>query len=192
MIETQHGLKWLEILPANYKKIMADLKSPDRKNIDNLASLARRRLDGNQMASLSKCISNFNSNEKFLSDYTNFSLGVTGQVTTNLLCSALPAAAFNRKINLTIIEANYGQPIQQALNSNSIINRSELDAILVIFDYRELNLRAGIEHGIDFVKTLQNALKSASNIPIIFQTIAEPPESYLGSLDLIEKIQLAL
>lgn len=72
---------------------------------------------------------------------TPFRLELLGNATLDFIIPSLVATAARYGIGLECIRADYDQIIHEAVSPESIINRSQPDAVLIATDYRALPLR---------------------------------------------------
>lgn len=186
-----HDQSWLVAPPKDFTKISDQLRLASDDVSDQLRSLASCRLDLNQLTRLSGTIEALNSNNAKLSSLSNFNLGVVGQSTTSFISKSMPAGAARYGVNLRIVEAEYDQLAQSAFDPKSIINSSQLDAILISMDCRVLPFDQGVEAVKNFIRDIRRGFLKYSNTPIIFETLCAPPVSLLGSYDIINSGSLS-
>lgn len=187
MMSTRHeDLYWLVEAPEDFRAQSKALDTQDTGLGLSFRRLASLRLNTNQLTSLSNGIKRAQDRAADLKPLASFKLAVLGNATTNLFVGALPAAAARHGVNLSIVEAEYDQVMQEALNPQSHINQSKSDAILLALDYRGLPFSSGmtVDAALDFVAQVRDGLAQGSAAPVIFQTVVSPPTPLFGSLDM--------
>jgi FkbH-like protein len=150
-------------------------------------------LDVNQLTRLSKVISTAIVNQEPLDPLTPFRLAVLSNSTVDLIVPALVASAARHGVALDVIQPSYDQVAQEALNPDSSVNSSRLDAVLFALDYRALPLNLSLNDterasatvlgAIGYLRRLRDGIKTGSNALCILQTVAPPIETLFGSLD---------
>lgn len=165
---------WLVSVPTDFrdqcKKIVT---GPE------IQSLAKTRLNANQLIILSETIEKLQNNGVNLSPLSNFHLGILGNATTTLYVNALRGAAARHGVNLSTTQAAYDQVMQTALDQNALLHKKNVDSVLLALDYHGLPFDEGTQEAIEYVKSIRDCL----SVPVIHQTIVCPPEPQLGSLD---------
>ena len=187
------NLSWLPKPPDDFNARCRSLPETDGDRGMEIQALASFALDDNQLHRLAKVITGLAASGKSLKPLTPFRLGILSNSTVDFIVPALIATAARYGIALECIQADYDQVIQEALSADSIINRSNPDAVLVAVDYRALPLRcklgsveeagATVRSAIDYLRTVRDGLKAQSKTVCILQTLAPPPERLFGSLD---------
>src|SRR4029077_18036439 len=97
-------------------------------------------------------------------------------------------------IALECIEGKFDQSLQESLDPDSAINRARPDRVLLALDYRGLQphplagdaagARRAIAAALDQLGAIRNGFKGNGDAICILQTLARPPETSFGSLDL--------
>lgn len=187
-------LHWLLAAPDDFKARCAALleqhaETPGR----DLRTLATHALNINQLTRLSKTIDALHEQETTLTPLAPFTLGLVSNATTALMAPSITATAPRHGIDLTLVEADYGQAAQEAMNPQSALNTARPDAVLVAIDYRGLPLSAAlgnpseadaaIEKSVQYLAMIRSGVLQGSGAPCMVQTLPRPPETILGSLD---------
>jgi FkbH-like protein len=190
------ALQWLPRAPQDFSQRLKDAANSAEPIGSRLQSLAMHALDLNQLTKLAKTIERSRAAQKpernLLSPLVPFRLAVLSNSTMDLVIPALIASAARHGIALEVVQPAYDQVAQEALNPESLVNRSKPDAVLLALDYRALPLKislansdaaaATLRGAIGYLQALREGMK-ASNALCIFQTFAAPVETFFGSLD---------
>lgn len=187
------NLEWLPAPPDDFgARCRSFIAEPELtgKTIQRLANYA---LDLNQLSRLGKSIDAVRRAGRELTPLTKFRLGILSNATTDFISAALVPTAARHGVDLEVVSGIYGQALQDALSSESVINTSGVDAVLIAIDYRGLPLQptpgykeaaeASVAASLEFLKTVKSGIQRNSNSLCIFQTLAAPPEPNFGSLD---------
>jgi FkbH-like protein len=158
-----------------------------------LRTLASSALDENQLIRLSKVIGRALAGGHSLAPLTPYRLGFLSNSTSDLVVPALVATAARHGILLECIAGEYDHALQDSLNPDSAINRSDLNAILIAVDWRGLPLRSTpgqsdssqdtVSAAMDYLRLIRTGIQQNSRALCIFQNLAAPPETLFGSLD---------
>ena len=185
-------LSWLPPPPADFNSRCRDLANAEVECGRKIQALASYALDDNQLNRLARVISTLRLSDG-LKPLIPFRLGVLSNSTVDFLLPVMVATAARHGVALECISANYDQVIQESLSPASVINSSNVDAVLIAIDYRALPLRArlasredsaaAVERALSYVNMVRNGLKAHSKAICIVQTLAVPPESLFGSFD---------
>jgi FkbH-like protein len=156
-------------------------------------SLAQHSLDLNQLTRLAKGIAKAQAAGKSLAPLIPFRLAVLCNSTIDLVVPALVASAARHGIALEVIQPSYDQAMQEALTPDSLVNRSQPDAVLFALDYRSLPISlclgdreaslAAVSGALGYLQMLGDGIKTNTKAVCIFQTFAPPVETLFGSLD---------
>jgi FkbH-like protein len=186
-------LQWLPRAPQGFSARVKALGSSSDSLGSEIQALASHALDLNQLMKLAQGIGKAHKDGKSLDPLTPFRLAVLSNSTVDLLVPALIASAARHGIALEAIQPEYDQVAQEALTPDSKVNRSKCDGVLFALDYRALPLKLSpgdaetssttVHGAIGYLQALRNGVKTNSNAVCIFQTIASPVETLLGSLD---------
>jgi FkbH-like protein len=187
---------WLPQKPEDFtarcRALLADESGADFGR--RVQALAQFALDENALNRLAKLIAQSRAAGKTLAPLTPFRLGVLSNTTSHFLVPTLIATAARHGIDLVCEEADFDQVIQEALNPESMINRGKFDAVLVAIDHHGLPLRPApgdaeaatraVDEAMQQLTAVREGIRANSNALCIVQTIARPPETLFGSLDL--------
>jgi FkbH-like protein len=159
-----------------------------------IQALAHHALDENQLTSLAKLIAEAREQRRSLSPLVPVRLGILSNATSQLIVPALVASAARHGIALECCEANFDQTVQEALSPESTISRAQPDAVLIAVDHRGLPLRQCLGDAAAAQETVAEALGHLARIRkgvavnskaiCIVQTVARPPETIFGNVDL--------
>jgi FkbH-like protein len=187
------NLQWLPKAAADYAsrcKAVLDARTGIGREIQSLATSA---LDQNQLARLANTIDKLRSNGAELKPLVPFRLGLLSNSTTDFIIPALVATSARHGISLEVVKGGYDQVLQDALNPDSLVNRSTPDAVLLAIDYRGLPIKgaggsaengaAAIDASLGYLQSVREALGRNSKALCIFQTISSPPETLFGNMD---------
>jgi FkbH-like protein len=187
-------LEWLLKPPEDFSVRCRALREAVGEVGQGVRALASFALDENKLARLANSIEALRSRKDALRPLVPFRLGVLSNATSHFMVPALVATAARYGIALECVEGNYGQVMQEALDPDSMINRTRPDAVLVALDHRGLALDAPlgdpgavdavVAAGLDELRVIRDALRKNSGASCIFQTLARPVETTFGSLDL--------
>src|SRR5580700_7663957 len=182
-------LGWLPESPQDFGtqcRAVTEMYEPG----EAIRKLALHALDANGLTRLAKAIARARAAERSLEPLVPFRLGLLGNGTLDLLVPALIGTAARHGIALECMTADYGQTIQEALNTRSRINSFAPDAVLLALDHRALPLRivpgesdAGIGAAIEHLAAIRAGFREHSGAISIVQTLAIPPETLFGSFD---------
>ncbi|MEM7774055.1 MAG: HAD-IIIC family phosphatase [Pseudomonadota bacterium] len=178
-------LTWLIEPASDFRDRNRQLRNGAADPATDIAALASTRLNANQLTALSATIDHLNFEGANLAPLSPFRLGVVGQSVTNLFSTALPASAARHGVNLAVIEAEYDQLMQEALNPASTMNVTELDAVLIWLDHRALPFSEdeNADAAIALVEQVRDGFAQHTATPVIFPTLSCPPEPLFGSFD---------
>lgn len=187
------NLPWLRAARANFSAQLNEAVAAETNVGDRLQQLATFALSSNQLHKLSKEIAKAQSAGKNLSPLTPFKLGLLSNTTTSLIAAAMTGTAARYGIALEVIEGDYDQILQQAIDPQSEINAARPDAVLVALDHHGVQLadsyndpefaRASLDGAADFIRKICDALGENSGATIVLQTIPPSPETLFGHLD---------
>lgn len=193
-----HDLPWLPKPPADYNTRCSKI-SECPSIVDEALFLANCTLTINQANRLVRELGKLPDNlqTELLNKFTIFRLGIVSNATMDLFIPSMIVSALRRGIMLEVITADFGQIAQEALDSNSKLNRSKLDAVLLALDYRAYSFSANAltmtnshHDGADalaFLRRIRDAFFENSGVTCITQTLASPPVSLTGSYDIQKK-----
>ncbi len=193
-----HDLPWLPKPPSDYNTRCSKI-SESQSIVNEILFLANCSITINQSNRLVREIRKLPDNlQAALSKkFTAFKLGIVSNATVDLFIPSMVVSALRKGILLEVITADFGQIAQEALDPNSKLNQSELDAVLLALDYRAYSFSANAltmtnsEHdygdALNFLKQIRNAFFDNSGVVCITQTLANPPMSLTGSYDIQKK-----
>ena len=186
-------LQWLPPAPEDFSARLKALESSDGLLGGRIQELASHSLDLNQLTRLSRAVQRLREAGRSLHPLVPFRLGILGNSTTDMMVPALVASAIRHGVDLEVISSPYGQAAQEAFNPHSTLNSSKPDAVLLALDYRALPMKvsladaasaeASVQDGLGCLQALRDGVQNGSQAVCIFQTMAPPPETLLGSLD---------
>lgn len=180
------NLSWLLPAPADFRKQCDNLLMMEGPLGQSVRTLATHALNEKQLGRLSRVISAISSRGGDLSSLTPFKLGLIGNGTLDLITPTLTASAARHGILLQCVQAEFGQTIQEALDSASDINRARPDAVLLCIDYRALpglTTQQGVADAIAMIRTMREGFRRNCGAVSIVQTFVPPAEPLFGSLD---------
>lgn len=193
MPELFSDLSWLPRAPADFNAQCKAALSTSEKLGVRLRALASSGLDNNQLHRLSKVIREAQREGKSLAPLHPYRLGLISNSTTDFIIPALVATAARYGIALECVAGDYDQAVQESLNPESAINRSDAKAVLIALDWRGLPLRfspgqpegaqATIGAVTGYLEMIRDGIRRNSGAVCIFQNLAAPPERLFGSLD---------
>jgi FkbH-like protein len=190
-------LRWLARPPKDFgerlKAVTCGETRPGVSAGSELQLLASHALDVHQLTRLAKSIEKLCASGVDLHPLVPFRLAVLSNSTLDLLKPALVASGARHGIALDIVQPCYDQVAQEALTSNSTVNSSRPDAVLIAIDYRTLPLKltpgdaeaaaATVSGTLGYLEALRSGIKANCGALCIFQSFAPPPETLFGSLD---------
>ena len=187
-------LAWLPLAPDDLRQQLKTLTPETPAAGLQLRFLANHRLDNNQLTRLAKTAARLAAAGADLTKLKRVKLGLISNSTTSLIEPALAATAIRHGILLDLVECNYGQVVQEALDPASSLNRAKPDLVLLAIDWRGLPLRpaigdAGVSEkavaeAVDYLANIAGAIEANCGATVIVQTAARPAEHVFGSLDL--------
>ncbi len=187
-------LAWLPPAPEDFRQQLKALAPESKAAGRTLRFLASHRLDNNQLASLAKAASRLLTGGADLGKLKRVKLGLISNSTTSLIAPALTATAIRHGILLDLIECDYGQAVQAALDPASQLNSAKPDLVLLAIDWRGLPLRPAVgdadasakavTESVGYIADIAAAFERNSGATVMVQTVARPAEHVFGSLDL--------
>jgi len=179
MTWTIADLSWLPDPPDDFAERCRSLEQQGGNISEALRRLADHRLDGNKLTRLAKTIGRLKGSPF----PTRFRLGLLSNATTELVVPAIVATAARYGVSLDVVAAPFDQVAQQSLDPKSVINASDLDAVLLAIDYHGLPILEGLDAALEHLSMIQGGLDANGAAPLILQTIPRPPTLLYGSLD---------
>jgi FkbH-like protein len=185
-------LPWLLPPPGDFNTLCRTaLNDPiaERK----LQFLAGHALNLDQLTRLARVLKRARETRLPLPGLIPIRLGYLSNATTSLIIPAFVATSARYGIALEVIETGFGQVAQEALSSDSELNRARPDLVLLSINHTGLPLRCelgnsaaaqkGVDAAIDYVIALANGVQRHCGATVIFETVAQPPELLFGSFD---------
>lgn len=183
-------LAWLPQPPEDFLSGCHEALEAEENLGTRLRSLASYRLDQNRLSRVAKIVSRAYQLGNRMDPLTGFRLGILSNSTADFIELALAGTAPRHGIALSIARGAYDQIVQSAVSPDSEINRAQPDAVLLAIDYHGLpcatagDEKLAVEACLDFLKSIRNGIKRNCGAICIFQTVAAPPETLFGSLDI--------
>lgn len=188
-------LAWLPKVRADFLVRYRSLVDEPAQFGARLQALASYSLDENQLNRLSRAIAKVRAGGFSFSPLVPFRLGILSNSTLDFIAPALEASAARYGIALECVQAPYDQAIQEAVNPQSRINSSAVDAVLIAIDFRGLPLRCELgnpdaeriiaDAALRYLQAIRSGIAKNSKALCILQTLAPPPESLFGSFDTV-------
>jgi FkbH-like protein len=186
-------LPWLPQKPDDFaSRLSALLAAPDTAGA-TLRLLAQHDLDANGLSRLAKATRKLRAGGNRLSPLVPLKIGLMGNSTTSLIAPALEATALRYGFDLAVIEAPFGQLVQEAMNPDSVLAGAAPDLILVSIDAHGLPLRecpgqldsaeASVSGALAQVDAIGRGLRQNTAATLIWQTVPRLPETLFGSFD---------
>lgn len=186
-------LDWLPQAPEDFRQRCRSLSEDPNTSGREVYALSNARLDNNKLRVLGGVISGMIAKGRSLAPLSSFKLGILGTGTTDLLLPPLVASAARHGVALAAVAGHYESALQDALDSSSVINAFQPDAVLVALDHRSLPITTVpgelelaervVEDCAQVYATICTAVRQHSGAFCILQTLASPPEAVFGSLD---------
>jgi len=134
-------LPWLPRLSANLRVRLQTVEQEGGNFGPSLRLLANQFLGLNEATSIARTLSRVRARGPSLS-LSPFRLALVSNATTDFLKPMLMASALRYGVLLEILEADFGQAMQEAIDPASSINTAKPDAVLLAIDYRGLPFRS--------------------------------------------------
>ncbi|MFM9975215.1 MAG: HAD-IIIC family phosphatase [Beijerinckiaceae bacterium] len=182
-------LPWLPPPPENFRMLCRDAEASPDDSAPLLRALAMHALNDSQLAGLARTLGKLRKKRECqIEGLHPFKLGLISNATTKLLAPAMIASALRHGIDLTIIEAEYNQVMQAAVDPESKVVAASPNAILLALDYNGYeDLRFGTqgnpEGAAAYLEALRDGLRQSYKGALIFQTVPCPPDQLFGSFD---------
>lgn len=188
----RHKLPWLLEAPVDFRLQLKNIEGGNCENkLELLANLASFSLGLDQLHSLAKVTQRIKNDEpKQLGRLTPLSIAILSNATTKLFTSSLISTALRYNFSLSVVEGEYDQVLQQAIDSESPIHNCHY--ILIALDYRGIpglsedmvkNETVEVEQALFFFDSLYTGLKGRGETKLIFQTVPKPPIKLFGNAD---------
>src|SRR5436305_8894974 len=140
MRESIVTLPWLPDAPADFSAQSRALLAGGEDAGPAVQRLAGYRLNATQSNKVGQTMRKLRAAGCSLSPLSDFRLGVLANSTMDFAIDCMPAAAARHGVALELVTAPYDQVMQAALDPNSTINQTRVDAVLVAVDHRWLKL----------------------------------------------------
>ncbi len=156
-----------------------------------LRALAQQALGLNQALALSKALGKLRQASTPPS-LTPFKLGIVGNATLDFIVPFLQATGLRYGLALDVVTGGFDQPMQDALDPGSAINRCKPDAVLLALDHRGLPFRQPgaeqwppyrAEQALSDLNAMRDGIRRHSGATCLVQTIPAPLTPLFGSLD---------
>ena len=188
------SLPWLRPSPINFRENCREFDLAGQANGRLLREISNYALDGNNLHRLAKSVvlAKERSGTNAIEHLQPFRLGLLSNGTTKLIVPCLIATALRYSIDLTVVEGEFNQVMQEAITPLSTIKRTRPDAILLALDYRGIpGLNAGfaeeegkaVNEALAYVQTICDGLRQETDATVIVQNIPCPHLAMFGSLD---------
>ncbi len=192
-------LPWLLPAPDDFRDQCAELKSATDLSATDLSAavqaLALRKLTLNQATRLAGVLDDLPDWQARLQSagMAHYRLGIASNCTFDLIVPAIVAAGLRHGVVIDCVISDFDQAVQQSLDPDSLLNQSQLDAILIALDYRAFDFGTGaVMHansdttgatGFAQLEQIRGGFAQHSSTPCIVQTLAAPPGWLLGHID---------
>jgi FkbH-like protein len=187
------NLFWLPPKPADFAAQLTAAQASDRPLGPVLKRLAGHALDSNGLNRLAKALRKARAEGRDLKPLSPFRLGLLSNSTTALVAPALEATALRHGLALEVIEAPFGQIMQEALDPQSPLATSKPDAILLSIDVYGVALQetpgdadraeATLSAILGQFEVIRQGLRANTDATLIWQTVPRLPETLFGSFD---------
>ncbi|MBF0447399.1 MAG: HAD family hydrolase [Magnetococcales bacterium] len=182
---------WLPPASKNFSAACRSLSETPGDLSAELIRLSKQALNINQLLRLSTLLTDLQSQGRPLSQLSSFRLGLVSNATTTLITPALIASALRYGIGLQVVEADFGQVAQEALDPNSRLNQAQLDALLLALDHRGLPFSQTLQGDMDSIlkpvfdhyRLLLEQFGKGGNRTVIVQTLSPPVQALFGSFE---------
>ncbi len=191
-----HELSWTLAPPADFNKRCSELEQHD-DIVSEICALTDFSLTVNHCNRLNRQINKLpeKSLSQIKNNFTSLTLGIVSNATIDLMVPALVVTAFRHGVYLKIVTADFDQVAQEAFDPNSVLNQAQLDLVLISLDYRAFEFASNTvassvqgksaEDAFHYLNQLINGFKLHSGVDSIIQTLAAPPVSLMGNIDVV-------
>lgn len=187
------NLFWLPPKPADFAARLSAAQASDGPLGPDLKQLAGHALDSNGLNRLARALRKARADGRDLKPLSPFRLGLLSNSTTALVGPALEATALRHGLALEVIEAPFGQIMQEALDPQSLLATEQPDAILLSIDVHGVALRetpgdadqaeAALSGILGQFDAIRQGLRANTGATLIWQTVPRLPETLFGSYD---------
>ena len=157
-----------------------------------LQYLATPALNANQLTNLSKRIELSLAARPKLGQFPSLRLAVLSNATISFAAAAVPASALRHGVATQVKVVEYDRVAGVALAGDAEISAFGPEAVLLALDHRGLPfgamsagepVSAVVDEVIGYLHKMRDGIKQHFGAPVIFQTLATPPNSIFGSFD---------
>ncbi len=187
-------LPWLTTPPDDFNERCAQL-AVHNTPVNEVCALAKYALSINQSNRLFQ--STKKSNPEICAALSNsltpFRLGVVSNATMDLMIPSMFTAAIRNGVYLEVINTDFGQVAQEAFDTDSKLNQSNLDAVLLALDYHAYTEFSGGFNPVGdespshkaflYLQQIRSAFSQNGGMPCITQTLACPSYELAGNFD---------
>jgi FkbH-like protein len=189
------ALAWLPPAPADFRGQVRAIGRQSSAGVGRqIRFLANHALDINQSTALARAIDRLPQRQRDAVGFKPLRLALISNSTSSLVGPVLKVAAARHGFLLELVETDYGQAVQEALNPKSSLHQAQPEFVLLAIDRRDLPLRctlgdddeadAAIARSLDYLRMIREGVESGCGATIIFETVTRPAELLFGSLDL--------
>ncbi|CAM3178296.1 Haloacid dehalogenase [Sphingomonas antarctica] len=186
-------LFWLPATPGDFNSQLSHAVEQNGVLGPELQRLSRYSLDINKLNRLAKALRSARADGRDLAPLIPFRMGVLGNSTMSLLVPSIEATALRYGFALEVIEAPFGQVMQEALDPHAVLATAKPDAILVAIDVHGLPMRptpgdaeaadASVQRAVEQMQSVCAGLRANTGATVIVQNVPRQPETLFGSYD---------
>ena len=169
-------LPWLPRPPDDFRKRCRALVGSNGAELRALANYAH---DSDGLISLARWAKEIADPRPLRS----LAVALLGNGTMDFLVPALIATAPRHGVHCSVTTPLYGTSVQLAFDAPSMLDGAKPDVVVLAFDHRGLPMEDGAKAALDLVFAMRDAIVAATGATVIFQTIAQTPQTTFGSLD---------
>jgi FkbH-like protein len=192
MVERMN-LPWLPQKPDDFTARLSGIAASKQGAGAALQALARHDLDFNGLGKIAKTLRKLRTARSALAPLATLKLGLLANSTTSLVVPALEATALRYGFDLEVIEAPFGQLVQEAMDPGSVLAEAAPDLVLIAVDAHGLPLRetpgqaadgqASVDGALAQIAAIRAGLRQNTGATLLWQTVPRLPESLFGSYD---------
>lgn len=194
-------LDWLLPPPPDFraalKSVRADIAAGATTAIEErLHALASARLDINQLERVAAALADYVAGAPVTGPLARVRLGVIGSGTLGMILPAIAASALRHRIVMTVVGADYGSAVQDAIDPSSDFRAASLDLALIALDHRTLGLdrargsaadaASAVDAAVGMLQAMVDGLAQSVAGGILVATLVPPIEPLFGSFDAVE------
>lgn len=183
-------LPWLPTAPPDFSAKCRAVAAGGVSVGQTLQQLASHKLSSREALSFSRALNKCLAAEADLTPLSGFRLAFLSNGTTDFITDEIPAAAARHGVAVQIIQPDFDQVVQTAMNPDSEVNRSHPDGVLFAVDYRWFGLESAsdsgeqvLEQGLERLFAAADAVRDNCGAAIIYQTLAGPGPTLFGNYD---------